>query len=221
MRTANRTVNIIGMGPCAAHFDPHKTPGETWGINYAYLSVDYLDRLFMFHPWEQFVFDAQKPERRHKFYLQEIQNNIGQIWTIEKLQVALPNNELPIYAEEGRTYSTYAENSDVWKTLSQEQRDSMTLLIDSNTINVGDLIMLFGADYFTCSLPYLIGQAILEGVTHLNLFGIEVWDYHETGNYGSQAKCINAWLHFARAKGVQVMIPWISAMKFSDRIFQK
>ena len=216
-----RTVNILGMGPCGASFSPKITAGEVWGINYAYLNTEYLDRLFMFHPWDQFVKDAYKPERRHKYFLKEIQDNVGEVWTVDKLQVVIPNNELPITAEDAREYSLSVANKDVYKDQPKEFKDQMSLLIDSKQIDVGELILLFGSDYFTCSMPYLIGQAILEGVTHINLFGVEVWDYHCTGKFADQANCINAWLHFARARGIQVMIPWISAMKHSDRMFIK
>ena len=76
-------------------------------------------------------------------------------------------------------------------------------------------------DNFTCSLPYVIGQAIIEEVDEINLYGIEIWDYGGNNKYSGQIPCVTAILNMAIARGIRVNIPWQIAMKMQDRLFIK
>lgn len=214
-----RTVNIVGMGPSAASFNAENMAGEVWGLNYAYLFAPYLDRLFMLHRWEDFMRCAHKPTRRSKYFLEEIQNNIGEIWTYRKLQVAVANKDLPIVP--GRDVDmAYQEDGELeWN--SEEEKAQYTMLIDSKTVDANAMVTQFGNSYFTCTLPYVIGQAVIEGVSCINLFGIDLWDFRGTTEYGAQAPCVNAWIQWAISRGVTITIPWLNMVKASDRIFKK
>lgn len=214
-----RVVNILGMGPSAASFNADRMPGEVWGLNYAYLFTDKLDRLFMLHWWKDFVQCATKTKRRSKYFLEEIQNNVGEMWTYRKLQVAIANTDLPVIP--GRDVDMLVAEDRLLQFDSQEEQDQYTLLVDSQTVDANEMVRRFGNEYFTCSLPYLIGQAVVEGVDCINLFGIDIWDFGGNADYSAQMRCVNAWIHWAIAQGTMVNVPWLSLIKASDRIFIK
>ena len=67
---------------------------------------------------------------------------------------------------------------------------------------------LYGSLYLTSSPAYMISQAICEGVTHLGIYGVDLAiTNHE---YYWQRPCVEAWIGFAKGRGIEVVIPDVS-----------
>lgn len=75
---------------------------------------------------------------------------------------------------------------------------------------------LYGATYLTSSSAYMMALAILEGATHISIYGVDmaVDDFE----YFWQRPCMEAWIGFAKGKGIEVYIPDISPIGKSDYI---
>lgn len=75
---------------------------------------------------------------------------------------------------------------------------------------------LFGSTYLTSSTAFMVAQALMEGATYIGIYGTDMAvDDHE---YFWQRPCLEAWIGFARAKGVEVYIPPISPLGRCDYI---
>ena len=68
----------------------------------------------------------------------------------------------------------------------------------------GTMITEFPRGYMTNTLAYMVALALMEGVTHLGIFGC---DYHTGSEYGPQRGSAEYWLGVAEGRGVQVLIP--------------
>lgn len=67
---------------------------------------------------------------------------------------------------------------------------------------------LFGSLYLTSSPAYMIAYALLKGATEIGLYGVDLSiSDHE---YFWQRPCVEAWIGFAKGKGVKVFIPEVS-----------
>lgn len=62
----------------------------------------------------------------------------------------------------------------------------------------------FPRGYMTNTLAYMAALALIEGVTHLGVFGC---DYASGSEYGPQRGCAEYWLGVAEGRGVHVRIP--------------
>lgn len=67
---------------------------------------------------------------------------------------------------------------------------------------------LYGSLYLTSSPAYMIAYALLQGATEIQLYGVDlsIGD-HE---YFWQRPCVEAWIGFAKGRGVKFFIPEIS-----------
>lgn len=71
-------------------------------------------------------------------------------------------------------------------------------------------IKLFGSLYLTSSPAYMMSQAISEGATHIGIYGVDLSvDNHE---YFWQRPCMEAWIAFAKGRGIQIEIPKVSPL---------
>lgn len=69
---------------------------------------------------------------------------------------------------------------------------------------------LFGSTYLTSSPAYMMAMAILEGATHIGIYGVDLSaDDHE---YFWQRPCMEAWIGFAKGRGIEVSIPEVSSI---------
>lgn len=59
-------------------------------------------------------------------------------------------------------------------------------------------------DYLTNTLAYMIALALMEGVTHLGVFGC---NYDAESEYGPQRGCAEYWLGVAEGRNVHVLLP--------------
>lgn len=75
---------------------------------------------------------------------------------------------------------------------------------------------LFGRTYLTSSTVYMICQAMLEGYEHIRLYGVDMAvDEHE---YFYQRPCLEAWLGFARGRGIDIDVHESSPAFKSDYV---
>lgn len=67
--------------------------------------------------------------------------------------------------------------------------------------------------HLTSTPAYMMAMAILEGATHISIFGVDMSvDDHE---YFAQRACMYAWIGYAKAKGIEIYIPKESGL-FKD-----
>ena len=75
---------------------------------------------------------------------------------------------------------------------------------------------LIGHTYLTSSSAYMMAMAILDGATHIGVYGVDMAvDDHE---YFWQRPCMDGWIHFARGRGIKVTIPDISNVGKCDYV---
>jgi len=75
---------------------------------------------------------------------------------------------------------------------------------------------LYGSNYLTSSTAYQVAQAIMEGATHISIYGTDMAvDSHE---YFWQRPCLESWIGFAKARGIEVYIPPVSPLGRSEYI---
>lgn len=69
---------------------------------------------------------------------------------------------------------------------------------------------LFGSLYLTSSPAYMMSHAIQSGATEIGIYGVDLSvDDHE---YFWQRPCMEAWIGFAKGKGIKVLIPEVSSI---------
>lgn len=79
-----------------------------------------------------------------------------------------------------------------------------------------DAEKLIGHTYLTSSSAYMMAKAILEGATHIGVYGVDMAvDDHE---YFWQRPCMDGWIHFARGRGIEVTIPEVSNVGKCDYV---
>ena len=66
------------------------------------------------------------------------------------------------------------------------------------------VITEFPRGYMTNHLAYMVALALIEGVTHIGVFGC---DYATNSEYGPQRGSAEYWLGVAEGRGVQVLLP--------------
>jgi hypothetical protein len=66
------------------------------------------------------------------------------------------------------------------------------------------MVTEFPRGYMTNTLAYMIALALMEGVTHLGVFGC---DYKTGSEYGPQRGSAEYWLGIAEGRGVRVLLP--------------
>lgn len=75
---------------------------------------------------------------------------------------------------------------------------------------------LFGSEYLTSSTAYMMALAILEGATEIAVYGSDMSvDDHE---YFWQRPCLEAWIGFAKGRGIKVTIPEASPIGKCDYV---
>ena len=66
------------------------------------------------------------------------------------------------------------------------------------------MITEFPRGYMTNHVAYMIALALMEGVTHIGIFGC---DYATNSEYGPQRGSVEYWLGLAEGRGVRVLFP--------------
>lgn len=66
-----------------------------------------------------------------------------------------------------------------------------------------------GLDYFTSTVAYMIGLALVEGYQHIDIYGVDLIAREE---YRQQKPCLEYWIGVASGMGVEVGIPVQSAL---------
>lgn len=63
---------------------------------------------------------------------------------------------------------------------------------------------MYGAEYLTSTCSYMIAQAVLEGAEEIAIFGVDM--AVDNAEYFYQRPCMEAWIGFAKGRGVKVTI---------------
>lgn len=75
---------------------------------------------------------------------------------------------------------------------------------------------LYGSLYLTSSPAYMIAYALLQGAEEIQLYGVDLSiSDHE---YFWQRPCVEAWIGFAKGRGVKVVIPEVSHVGKSNYV---
>ena len=75
---------------------------------------------------------------------------------------------------------------------------------------------LYGALYLTSSPTYMMSQAISEGFTHIGIYGVDLAiSNHE---YFWQRPCMEAWVGFAKGRGITIEMPDVCPVGKSDYV---
>lgn len=76
-----------------------------------------------------------------------------------------------------------------------------------------EVVAKYGTPYFTNTICYMIAMALLEGVTHLQLWGIVQGGYSE---YLRERKGVEYWLGHAAGQGVNVEVRGVTSLFEND-----
>lgn len=91
--------------------------------------------------------------------------------------------------------------------------------VDASHVEVFDFDAsreLFGSTYLTSSTAYMMSEALCRGFEHIELYGADMAvNDHE---YFWQRPCLEAWVGFAKGRGVNVVIPACSPVGKSDYV---
>lgn len=68
-----------------------------------------------------------------------------------------------------------------------------------------DAAKLFGRQYLTSTCAYMAAMAILEGATEIAVFGVDM--AVDDNEYFFERPCMEAWLGFARGRGIKIGMP--------------
>ncbi len=76
---------------------------------------------------------------------------------------------------------------------------------------------LFGSRYLTSSTAYMMSYAIMQNPTHIGVYGVDM--AVDNFEYFQQRPCMEAWIGFAKGKGIDVYIPETSSVGKSMFIY--
>lgn len=124
----------------------------------------------------------------------EIHDNLTQHGDVKKYAEHLINQNVPMIV--GEKFPITASHVQVFDYAASEK--------------------LYGSLYLTSSPAYMMSQAILEGATTIAIYGVDLAiSNHE---YFWQRPCMEAWVGFAKGKGIKIEIPEVSPVGKSDYI---
>lgn len=87
---------------------------------------------------------------------------------------------------------------------------------DTEVYPYKDVEKIYGHLYLTSSPAYMIAYAILQGATEIGLYGVDLSiSDHE---YFWQRPCVEAWIGFAKGRGIKVTIPDVSHVGKSNYV---
>ena len=75
-------------------------------------------------------------------------------------------------------------------------------LITKNNYPLNEAISLVGGRFFNNSISYMIAYAILQGATHISLYGVRLSNSEEIRT--KQRECVDRLLFFAKGRGIEV-----------------
>lgn len=100
-----------------------------------------------------------------------------------------------------RLFEIHTIEDEAWKKRVFEISEYMTVYTQDN-YPLDNVIGAIG-DYFSSSISYMIGLAIIEGAKEISLYGVDASDY---GAYGYQRPNLEYLIGFARGSGIKVNI---------------
>lgn len=166
---------ILGFGPGWEDY-PRDYSGEVWGLNMAAVKCERLDRLFIADKFED------KTDIRNGFYVGTLEGERGK--------------KIPI-SEQGYKDIITAKNLPV---VSCHEYSGMPTL---EVYPLKEIVEMFGSDYFSNCIAYMIAYAIYKGVGEIELWGVRQGLLTE---YAFHKGSVEFWLGMAVGHGVNVKI---------------
>lgn len=80
-----------------------------------------------------------------------------------------------------------------------------------------EMIKLFGRNWFTSSIAYMMAVAIARGATEIGLFGVDMAAGQE--HYEAQRAGCTHFIEIAEARGIKVHVPFESSLKASTPLY--
>ena len=101
--------------------------------------------------------------------------------------------------------------------------NSPALVVGESSILVGENVKVYpfdkvnalmGGQHLSSTISYMMGYALIKGVTHIGLYGVDMAVNDK--EYFRQRPDVYAWIGYAKAKGVEVIIPKEAAIFTSE-----
>jgi len=195
-----KAVTILGFGPSSKgvlgpNGNQLQRLGEIWSLNDCYNTfppdvMKNITRIFEMHKfgprtgghWDKMRdWLAERPETAR--YLVD-----GQLEDRNKKK-----------APDGRTHVWHLDRlaKEGRRIILQEPHPE---ILGSETYPLQQVIHTLGIDFFAGSPAYLLAMAILEGYTHIRIYGLDQTDWEHT----LQRLNFASWVHFAKGRGIRV-----------------
>jgi hypothetical protein len=190
-----KVVNIIGMGPGAIDAPWKNETDHFWGINNAYI-YGRLDIIFMMHTPEDTI-RSSFVDGRERIPLDEVFIKYPDMVAVSLDKIIFLKN---------LTTNKYAHAP--FENLDKLKKDkNYKILFITERYPIEKATALSGTVDYSCSAPYLIAMAILQGYERIRLYGFEVWS-RANKEYTDEAPCIERWISLARGHGIKTDCPF-------------
>ena len=188
-----KAVTLIAFGP-SANADM-QARGEVWSLNNCYevLPKGAIDRCTR-------IYDM------HKFG-----ERTGGKWDIiaKSIDVAQLSNRDKLKSGDGRPHIERLNELALQgrRIILQEPHPAIA---NSERYPIEEIVRITGMDWFMGTPCYLVAQAIVEGYTHISLYGLDQMDWEHT----LQRECFVGWIMYAIGRGIQIdgALSWLNGI---------
>ncbi len=191
LRKGKKTVAVVGMAPTSCSLAPYEDEDcEIWLLNeaHAFPWAKRATRWFQIHEtksWKRYI--AKRDVLNHAEWLKENPLNIP-------IYMQYPRHEVP----KSVGYPLHEVVSDVFPLFQRGLED------ETNFWKRYFYKRKFTTKYFTSTLAYMMGVAILDGFERIEIYGFELSDDEE---YVRQKACAEFWIGFAMGRDIEIYTP--------------
>lgn len=219
LRKGKKTVAMVGLAPTSCSLAPFEDKDvEIWALNEAHAFPQWLtrwDRWFQIHDsksWKRYI--AKRDVRGHYDWLKRY--HYGEFESRQQpkehewqdLSDVTKDNQLLVDGEWEKLKPIYLQywKSDIPNSIGYPIQEVSAFAFPD--FRRGDSKV----KYFTSTLAYMFGIALLEGVGRIEIYGFELADDIE---YVKQKACAEFWIGLALGRGVEVYTPPNSQILYS------
>ncbi len=211
LRKGKKTVAMVGLAPTSCSLAPFDDPDvEIWALNETHAFPQWFmrwDRWFQIHDsksWKRYL--AKRDVRGHHDWLKRY--HYGEFESREQptehewqdLSDVVKGNSILIDGELETLKPIYLQywNPDIPNSIGYPIQEVSDLAFPN--FRRGDKKV----KYFTSTLAYMFGIALLEGFERVEIYGFELSDDIE---YVKQKACVEWWIGFAMGRGIEIYTP--------------
>jgi hypothetical protein len=221
-RAGKKTVAMVGLAPTSCSLAPFDDPSvEIWGLNEAHAFQQWFtrwDRWFQIHDsksWKRYI--AKRNIRGHYDWLKRF--HYGTFDSREQPKEHTWQDKSDFYKEDDDGKHVLVD--DEWRVLKpiylQYWNSEIPNRVSYPLTEVSEAFANFRrgdgkVKYFTSTLAYMMGIALLEGFERIEIYGFELSDDIE---YVKQKACAEWWIGYAMGRGIEVHTPANSQIMFS------